>query len=189
MVDSAVKTLFPGNYKGVIHLPPRADYSSSDMLRMQRDAEMRVHQMRNRARTVAMMDGGEPAPALNRNWSTATGRSRQLPSQPIRPHRGRHFPRGTPVQETPPAQENNPPPDLPPDSQAHQHTRAQNESARQNRRAQNPAAPQGDGTIIGDVMGALGMEEDTLLIIGLLLILINQKADTTLLLALAYLLI
>lgn len=44
-------------------------------------------------------------------------------------------------------------------------------------------------TIIEDVMGALGLDEDYLLIIGLLLILINQRADTTLILALAYLLI
>ena len=159
------------------------------MLRMQRDAEMRVHQMRNRARSVTMTDS-EIAPELNRNWSTATGRSRQLPSQPIRPP-GRQFPRGMPVQDVMPANENPPAEQVESPEPPQQVNQGNHGRARQNRREQNasPPPPQGDGTILGDVMGALGMEDDTLLIIGLLLILLNQKADTTLLLALAYLLI
>ena len=52
-----------------------------------------------------------------------------------------------------------------------------------------PEEAQKRTTIIEDVMGALSLDEDYLLIIGLLLILINQRADTTLILALAYLLI
>jgi len=178
-------------------MPPR-DYTGSDMLRMQRDAEMRVQQMRNRARTVAMIDENEPA--LNRNWSSSTGRSRQLPSQPIRPQERVQPLRGDsggaeyhhpPTPEPPPEL-----PELPFEDQVQHHTHdhhSQNENAHHNRnsrrgRTQTADHPD-DGTIIGDVMGALGMEEDTLLIIGLLLILVNQKADTTLLLALAYLLI
>jgi hypothetical protein len=43
-------------------------------------------------------------------------------------------------------------------------------------------------TLIEDMVGRLGLESDTLLIIGLILILVNQKADQTLILALAYLL-
>jgi len=127
--------------------------------------------MRSRARSAAMQQD-EPAPQtpLNRNWSSATGRSRQLPSQPLRgfgPQNAR--PNRESDSAPPPA-----PPQIPP-----------------NIPLPPPPAPTptGDGTILGDVMGALGLEEDTLLIIGLLLILVNQKADTTLLLALAYLLI
>ena len=44
-------------------------------------------------------------------------------------------------------------------------------------------------TILEDLVGAFGADQDTLLIIGLILILINQKADATLILALAYLLL
>ena len=175
-------------------MPPRIDYSNGDMLRMQRDAEMRVQQMRNRARSVAMMESDDSA--LNRNWSSATGRSRQLPSQPLRSGPGgRQFPRGAPhAADAPPAApEPAAPPEVPQaqDSQSPQSPQSRrNAHSRQNRREQPPSPPPpNDGTIIGDVMGALGMEDDTLLIIGLLLILINQKADTTLLLALAYLLI
>lgn len=49
--------------------------------------------------------------------------------------------------------------------------------------------PKKPTTIIEDVMGVLNLDEDYLLIVGMLLILINQRADTTLILALAYLLI
>ena len=49
--------------------------------------------------------------------------------------------------------------------------------------------PHAGTTMLDDLIGSLGTDQDTLLIIGLLLILINQKADTTLILALAYLLL
>jgi hypothetical protein len=52
-----------------------------------------------------------------------------------------------------------------------------------------PTEPSKTGTLLGDIMGSLGLDEDYLLIIGLILILVNQRADTTLILALAYLLI
>ena len=155
-------------------MPPRNDY---DMLLMQQNAERRVREMRSRARTVAMQDELPPSAPPNRNWSSATGRGRQLPSQPLRPAGQQQAPpsnRGFAPQEEPAqsTQDSNAPPQ-------HEH------SGNDRRRESRPS----DGTIIGDVMSALGLEEDTLLIIGLLLILINQKADTTLLLALAYLLI
>ena len=49
--------------------------------------------------------------------------------------------------------------------------------------------PHAGTTMLDDLIGSLGTDQDTLLIIGLLLILINQKVDTTLILALAYLLL
>ena len=169
-------------------MPARVDYSGSDMLRMQRDAQMRVQQMRDRARAAA--GGGEAEPELNRNWSSATGRRRQFPTQPLRP------PSNTspPVQSHAPAQEEPPPPEsvAPPHEHIHSETPPVNYAQHTEENTSHRQPPQSentDGTILGDVMGALGMEDDTLLIIGLLLILLNQKADTTLLLALAYLLI
>ena len=147
-------------------MPAQNEY---DMLMMQQNAQRRVREMRNRARSAAMaQDELAPPPPLNRNWSSATGRSRRFPSQPLRPSAPSAAPR--PERET----AHVPPPPPPPTPE---------------QSAPPPNAKTSDGTVLGDVMGALGLEEDTLLIIGLLLILINQKADTTLLLALAYLLI
>ena len=156
-------------------MPPERYYTAGEMLRMQRDAEIRVRDMREYARSIAQ-EGGIPPMPDNRNWSTQTGRARQLPSQPLRPP--------PPRQEAPipaPAPAPPPPPPPLPVQEPEQETEV---------RAEPPAPPrQSTGTILGDVMSALGLGEDTLLIIGLILILINQKADTTLILALAYLLI
>jgi hypothetical protein len=51
--------------------------------------------------------------------------------------------------------------------------------------SQTPPRP----TVIEEILRALELDEDYLLILGLLMILINQRADTTIILALAYLLI
>lgn len=55
--------------------------------------------------------------------------------------------------------------------------------------AENPDAEAEKSTILEDIISSIGVNDDTILIIGLLMLLINQKADTTLILALAYLLI
>jgi hypothetical protein len=154
------------------------------MLRMQRDAELRVREMRNRARSVAQ-EGGLPLPPDNRNWSTATGQGRQLPSQPLRPAqnppRRRH-----PAPEPPQAPQGQP--QAPPDERFREAALPKEASLSQE--ASLPyEAPKPAGTLLGDLLGATGIGEDTLLIIGLILILMNQKADTTLLLALGYLLL
>lgn len=144
----------------------RQEYTEADMLRMQRDAEDRVREMQNRARQTVEQDNLN-APPQNRNWSSGQGSRRQN-----RRHQS--------------AQSGAPPP--------------QQRERQQNDRRQQPEPPKEapppekpvekeKTTIIEDVMGALGLDEDYLLIIGLLLILINQRADTTLILALAYLLI
>jgi hypothetical protein len=49
--------------------------------------------------------------------------------------------------------------------------------------------PQPRPTVLEELMRALELDEDYLLILGLMLILVNQRADTTIILALAYLLI
>jgi len=46
-----------------------------------------------------------------------------------------------------------------------------------------------DTTLLQDILGGVGLDDDRILILGLILILINDKADTTLILALLYLLL
>lgn len=149
-------------------------YSEADMMRMQRDAEARVREMQERARVTAQHteEGGPPMPPFatgNRNWSTGTNRNRQ--NRPQRNGGGgssnNRQGQAAPPRAEPQAEEN------PPPSQ---------QGA--------PSAPEeaGNSTILDDIVSSLGLESDTLLIIGLILILVNQKADTTLILALVYLL-
>lgn len=149
----------------------RKQYNEGDMLRMQRDAEERVRAMQSRARqTLEEANSGTLSPSGNRNWSSGPNRQRNNRHNPYSQQRGQsqqnqqHKPQ--PAPEPIPIPEPIPEPPRPP-----------------------AAETKKDGTIIGDIMGALKLDEDYLLIIGLLLILINQRADTTLILALAYLLI
>lgn len=144
---------------------------------MQRDAETRVRDMNNRNRQVAQ---NNEVPLPQGGWSSNPGmyrprsrRSSQGTQQTGQGQQRRREAPGPPPQSPPPPpppQEETPPVPGP-----------------------EPAAPEAppkkDGTIIGDIMNALSLDEDYLLIIGLMLILINQRADTTLILALAYLLI
>lgn len=141
------------------------EYTEADMLRMQREAEERVLDMQNRARATVEQDNMNipPVPPRNRNWSSGPGSRRQNRRYPPRPQESQQQRQ----QEPPPPPE--PPEEAPPP----------------------PTAPEEkkQTTMIEDVMGALNLDEDYLLIVGMLLILINQRADTTLILALAYLLI
>ena len=166
-------------------MPSRRDYSNGDMLRMQREAEQRVIEMRNRSRD-AMQEREATGSQRSGSWSSPTGRSRQLPSQPLRP--------APPIELTQPSASNGEVQNKPIEQSRETHEEGEpetiHEAALQENVPQEAKDSNKEGaTILGDIMGALGLEEDTLLIIGLLLILINQRADTTLLLALAYLLI
>lgn len=89
--------------------------------------------------------------------------------------RGWHSPSGLPRQQQLQEEKPEPPPEPPV-----QH----NEDTHMLQKKEQPQS-----TVVGDIMDALGIDEDYLLIIGLILILINQRADTTLILALAYLLV
>ncbi len=83
--------------------------------------------------------------------------------------------------------------------QSRPHNRQQSRGpGQQNRgRSQPRAAPQqrqtddapDNTTLLQDILGAVGLDDDRVLILGLILILINSKADTTLILALCYLLL
>lgn len=148
----------------------RRQYNEADMMQMQREAEARVRDMQAKARRVALDPPEEDPARYNRNWSTNPGMLRQRSrrqQQNGRPAQEQVRERPSEPERKPPApaDEAAAPPPVP------------------------PAPPKTGGTIVGDIMDALGLDEDYLLIIGLILILINQRADTTLILALAYLLI
>jgi hypothetical protein len=135
-------------------------FSEGDMLRMQRDAEERVREMQARARRTAALEGPEDA---------------EFPAF-VSPNRNwRQNPGGWSREELRADRRQNrlQPPPRPPGGMFHV----------------EPPPPPAPTTVIDDIVGALGMEQDTLLIIGLILILINQKADPTLIMALAYLLL
>lgn len=143
----------------------RHEYSDAEIMRMQRDAEARVREMQSRARqTVEQNPIGPPLNRQNRNWSTNPNMQRRN-----RPQYRQQQPPPPPRREAEQPR-NDPKPDPPPPAPPCEETK-------------KPT------TIVEDIMSALGLDEDYILIIGLLLILINQRADTTLILALAYLLI
>lgn len=145
----------------------RKEYTEAELMRMQRDAEERVREMNSRARQVVDQDPAAPPPApppRNRNWNSNPNMRRPNNRRPYSappPEPSAEQPVVPPEPEREPVAQNSPPAETPPKKT----------------------------TIVEDVMGALNLDEDYLLIIGLLLILVNQRADTTLILALAYLLI
>lgn len=157
-------------------MAPRQNYSENEMRRMQHDAVARVQEMQSRAR-MTVDQGGEvsyvPPQGYNgrnfRNWST----------NPNIQHPKRR-PQTRQQQQAPP------PPPPQPEPEEHPETAAPPPP-------EPPVAetspPEGTTTLIQDILGAIGLDDDRLLVIGLLFILINAKADTTLILALIYLLI
>lgn len=143
----------------------RKQYNEADIMTMQREAEARVREMQNRARRTVEEANNTNFQPRNRNWSQNSGMYRGRGGNRQQQNH-QHHEREKQEQPEQKAQEHTPPPVMP----------ESKEGAK-------------ESTIIGDIMGALGLDEDYLLIIGLMLILINQRADTTLILALAYLLI
>lgn len=147
-------------------------YTPEDLNRMQQEAMARMMEMRQEA-------------PRQTGWST----------DPNMPRQNR-----APRQEQPPP----PPPQTPPQKSNPQGNtgRQQSYHQQQNRRRQSAPPPRGnrqppppreekrtDTTLLQDILGAVGLDDDRVLILGLILILVNAKADTTLILALCYLLL
>ena len=78
--------------------------------------------------------------------------------------------------------------DHPPGAGAEQQQHSQPHTSMQPEAPADPAKPK-DTTLLQDILGGVGLDDDRILILGLILILINDKADTTLILALLYLLL
>jgi len=150
----------------------RNNYSDRDMMRMQQDAAKRVREMQNRAKlTVDEASAYDTPPASQnhngrnfRNWSTNPNVQRQRSHGHQKEEEAQERAKMPPPPPEPPTPE--PPPPF-----------AEEEAVKE------------PTTVIQDILGAIGLDDDRLLIIGLLLLLINAKADTTLILALMYLLI
>lgn len=152
---------------------------TTDLGRMQ-EAMARMMEMQQRAGT------GSASPESS-GWSTDPNVPRQnrtprrhqpepsspppfspRPQPPSSPGRGRpHGPPPPPPQGTPHSsrRQQSPPPPPPP-----------------------PPKEKSDTTLLQDILNGIGLDDDRVLILGLILILINAKADTTLILALCYLL-
>jgi hypothetical protein len=160
----------------------RREYSDAEIQRMQHEAEDRLREMQERTRQAAARENGAaPQPqAGNRNWSHWNGarrvsyRSPNQQQEQQRAHQQEQHRTQQQQQRTQQQQQEQPQP-----RQHHQHP--------QHRPAQQSPGPR--PTVIEEILRALELDEDYLLILGLLMILINQRADTTIILALAYLLI
>ena len=179
----------------------RQSYTSSDLGRMQQEAVTRVRQMQDRAH-----QGSGSGGAAFRNWSTnpnfrrSEQPSRRPPPPPPEPHTYTPPPQEPPIYTPPPRQE---PPEAPiPEHSTRRQEQGYTEQAysareeaepppRPNRPPRPEPAPEKpkDTTLLQDILGGVGLDDDRILILGLILILINDKADTTLILALLYLLL
>ena len=151
------------------------------------DAMARIREMQDRAR-----QGGAANPF--RNWSTDPNIRR---SRPHTPTRQEEPPPAPPHEPTPQQEQPQPAPNSNRQAgQNHQRHRRQAPSdqpqplhasvPRQDQEQAAPEAPK-DTTLLQDILGGVGLDDDRILILGLILILINSKADATLILALLYL--
>ena len=164
----------------------RQSYTGNDLGRIQREAVARVRQMQDKAYQ------GPPhgAPAF-RNWSTDPNIRRRVYAPSQEPEQS---PIPPPYDPPPSAQEPPEDPAPPPHSNGQggqsNHRQPPPRSNRQPGPAPgaDPEKPK-DTTLLQDILGGVGLDDDRILILGLILILINDKADTTLILALLYLLL
>lgn len=154
-------------------------YTEEDILRMQQEAVTRVHEFQTRAKTLPFYDVPEsdirqyydPAPALQAP-SNHYEPDIRLPPPPPMPEQAPDYPPAAQDESpTPPTSfgENAPPGASP----AMMPTEA-------------PPAPTDPFT---GLLARLGVDGETLLIIGLMFLLYNEKADNSLLMALGYLLL
>jgi len=174
----------------------QASYAGSDLDRMRQGAMARVREMQDRARQST-----DTANSGLHNWSTDPNIRRRNPAS----HRQEEPDYAPPPPPAPPPPEPEPEPEQrqpPPNRQqpgAQQRPRGSSFFGRQAAppRSDHSGAPSArqqaekpkDTTLLQDVLGNVGLDDDRILILGLILILINDKADTTLILALLYLLL
>ena len=182
----------------------RQRYTNSDLGRVQQEAVARVRQMQGKAH-----QGPAAGAAAFRNWSTDPNIRRR--PHPLYQEPERQTPPVSPPPYThpppPPPQEpqEDPAPPPRPNNQRQGQSGSQHAGSgmgseqhrqsppRSNRQPSPGAAPGAekpkDTTLLQDILGGVGLDDDRILILGLILILINDKADTTLILALLYLLL
>jgi hypothetical protein len=165
----------------------RREYSDAEIQRMQQEAEDRVREMQERTKQAAARESGAPRQpqAGNRNWNHWSGARRvsyRSPNQQQEQHRA-HQQEQEHARARQQEQEH-------PHQQQHQHSQHQHQHPQQRPEHRGiPRAPGQRPTVLEELMRALELDEDYMLILGLIMILINPRADTTIILALAYLLI
>ena len=175
----------------------RQSYAGSGIGAAQQDAVARIREMQDRAR-----QNGVPANPAFRNWSTNPNMRRRT-SAHHRQEEAYPPPPAPPIDDPPPQQ---PEPPVAPPNANRQVGQGQNYQRRRRqapphahqadytsppRQESGPAAQEKpkDTTLLQDILGGIGLDDDRVLILGLVLILINSKADATLILALLYLLL
>ncbi|WRS27278.1 hypothetical protein U6B65_13245 [Oscillospiraceae bacterium MB08-C2-2] len=169
-------------------------YSERDMMRMQQEAEARVREMHQRAQQTvneANSRSGNQSSGSNRNtmrnWNPGPNTQRRMaPNMSAGNSPGQN----TSQQSGRGSQPNSTAPNQSRPKTGQEQPGSQNEA---NTREQSPpqaeaAAPKAEKTLIQGLLDSIGIDDDRLTILGLMLILLNQKADYTLILALGYLL-
>lgn len=160
---------------------PQTTRPVSDIGRLQQEAMARMMEMQQQASSRGGWSTDPNVPRQNR----APRREQPEPSPPPPP----------PRPQTPPPP-NNRQQQAGNRNQPHNQRRTPGGHSPQQRRQQRPVQQpepeqkqKTDTTLLQDILGAVGLDDDRVLILGLILILINSKADTTLILALCYLLL
>ncbi|MCI8624624.1 MAG: hypothetical protein HFG26_13330 [Provencibacterium sp.] len=170
-------------------------YSDHDMLHMQQEAIRRVRQMQQRARQS--LDGPSPADAVRT----------EAAYQPVPPAQRAPYPSagtGSPIRHTQALHSAGGPPQHAPHAQPSLLSQIGNSLGLgalggKGAPTANGEESRGLGSLLGSIVGenspaakaldALGIDNERLLLIGLLLVLMNEKADRTLIIALVYLLL
>lgn len=146
-------------------------YTEDDILRMQQEAVMRVHEFQSRAKTLPFYD--VPESAITPYQEPALEAAYEAPQEAL--------PEAEPQQEVPQSAPQEEPAYPQPEPQYAPPT-PMNVSGNQ-MGAQAPSDP------ITGILSKLNLDGETLLILGLMFLLYNEKADNVLLIALAYLLL
>lgn len=158
----------------------KSGYSPGELSRMQQEAIQRAREMQRRAQAATQQFNREFSPdgtgdLRNRPQGQAQNRSRPSQSQTSR----------SSSQQPKPEEHTSPPPPAP--------QKAQPQEPHPAKPPQESAPPQPMGanllSPIHQVMDALHLDHEKIVLIGLMLILLNEGGDKKLLLALAYLLL
>lgn len=144
-------------------------YSQSQILTMQQDAVRRVHEMQRRARTIT---GNEPVELSNAQEAVPTSAILEKPDNPL-PFRAGSGLKSTAVATSKLSDSSN-------------HATSHVSSGHS---VSSPLAGLLSQGGIESFLDRLGIDNERLLLIGIILLLLNEGADNMLLLALAYILL
>lgn len=156
-------------------------YTEDDILRMQQEAVMRVHEFQSRARTLPFYDVPESAivPYSDPPMEMEAEQAQEQPT--LQMEEDFPAPQEQPMQEFPQEATYSPIPQAEPVPQMEYREIHPDEQMQMQR--QHPSDP------FSGLLSHLKIDNETLLILGLMFLLYTEKADSVLLVALAYLLL